>query len=206
MRIYFVGSHSTGKTTLARTVHNRMKIPMLAETARQVMSEMEIPIDRLRVDIELATVYQDAVFARQLRNEMEAKDDFVSDRAFDNLAYAAEHTKLLPTLVNTQSFRDYVEWLKGGTIFFVRPHRSLMSEDGVRESANWEAIIRIDGMVKILLELYGLDYMPIHPLLMQERMQVIEFVLSRCAPSEKQPGNGKRVEVPRVEDRTVQVS
>ena len=41
MRIYFVGSHATGKTTLCRYVSRRYGLPMISEVARAVLAEME---------------------------------------------------------------------------------------------------------------------------------------------------------------------
>ncbi len=52
-RIYLVGAHSTGKTTLARWVRDRYGLPMIAEVARGVLAEMEERLDALRSDIDL---------------------------------------------------------------------------------------------------------------------------------------------------------
>ena len=35
-RIYFVGAHSTGKTTLARWVRDRFDLPMIAEVGASI--------------------------------------------------------------------------------------------------------------------------------------------------------------------------
>ena len=48
MRIYFVGSHATGKTTLCRYVSRRYGLPMISEVARAVLAEMETSLDALR--------------------------------------------------------------------------------------------------------------------------------------------------------------
>ena len=45
MRIYFVGSHATGKTTLCRYVSRRYGLPMISEVARAVLAEMETALD-----------------------------------------------------------------------------------------------------------------------------------------------------------------
>ena len=39
MRIYFVGSHATGKTTMTRWVSRRYGLPMITEVARSVLAE-----------------------------------------------------------------------------------------------------------------------------------------------------------------------
>src|SRR5262249_20129426 len=47
MRIYFVGSHATGKTTMCRYVSRRYGLPMITEVARAVLAEMETSLDAL---------------------------------------------------------------------------------------------------------------------------------------------------------------
>jgi hypothetical protein len=51
-------------------------------------------------------------------------------------------------------------------------------DDGVRAGLDWEEVIRIDGMVKLLLELFGIPYIPVESLPMQERVRLLERVLN----------------------------
>src|SRR5574337_290016 len=88
MKIYFVGSHSTGKTTCARYVSEQYKLPMITEVARAVLSEKELHLDSLRYDMNLVDDYQTQIFERQLTEEQKYKS-FVSDRSFDCLAYGS---------------------------------------------------------------------------------------------------------------------
>ena len=60
-KIFLIGSHSTGKTTLARYISNKYNLPMLTEVARTVLAEMEVPLTRLRYDPELVDRYQNDV-------------------------------------------------------------------------------------------------------------------------------------------------
>src|SRR5687767_12406645 len=69
MRIYFVGSHATGKTTLCRYVSRRYNLPMITEVARMVLAEMETNLDALRTDVDLVADYQRRVFERQVTVE-----------------------------------------------------------------------------------------------------------------------------------------
>jgi nicotinamide riboside kinase len=180
MRVYFVGAHSTGKTTLARYVSRKYGMTRITEMARAVLSEMESTFDAVRSDIDLVDTYQREVFQRQVSAEKgDFPKGFVSDRAFDNLAYAAEHSRCLAELIETQTFREYVEWVRGGVVFFVRPHKDLIKEDGVRETPVWDGMIRIDGMVKLLLEMTRVDYTPLESPLMQQRCHVVDQVLKR---------------------------
>ena len=72
-------------------------------------------------------------------------------------------------------------------MFFVRPHQSLLKEDGVRAGVSWDSVLRIDGMVKLMLEQHRISYLPIESVSMQERVRAVEFVLARCGLSaEKQ--------------------
>src|SRR5262249_34393067 len=86
VRIYFVGSHATGKTTLCRYVSRRYGLPMISEVARAVLAEMETSFDALRTDMDLVAEYQERVFQRQVAIEKQHEGRFVSDRAFDNVA------------------------------------------------------------------------------------------------------------------------
>jgi nicotinamide riboside kinase len=180
MRIYFVGSHATGKTTLCRYVSRRYGLPMITEVARAVLAEMEASLDTLRTDMDLVGEYQKRVFARQMAIEKLYKGTFVSDRAFDNLAYAAEHTTIVAEILREPRFAEYMKWVSEGVVFFLRPHQSLLKDDGVRAGVSWESVLRIDGMIKLMLEQNGLAYLPIESVSMQERVRAVEFVLSRC--------------------------
>ena len=194
MRIYFVGSHATGKTTLCRYVSRRYGLPMISEVARQILAEMESSLDALRTDMDLVADYQEKVFARQVQVERLHDGRFVSDRAFDNLAYVAEHTTNAAQMMNDQRFLDYMKWVSEGIVFFLRPHQSLLKDDGVRAGVSWDSVLRIDGMVKLMLEQHRISYLPIESVSMQERVRAVEFVLSRCgvpaqaqAPAVKKP-------------------
>ena len=177
MRVYFVGAHTVGKTTLSRYVSLRYNMKMVTEVARSVLAERETNLKDLRSDIDRVNDFQKEVLARQISAERSLMDEFVSDRSFDNLAYAAEHTTILHEVVKSKEFLDYVEWVRQGLVFFVRPHKDLIAADGIREVGTWEDIIRIDGMVKLLLEFTGIEYFPLESSLMQERVRAIDYLL-----------------------------
>lgn len=176
-RIYLVGAHATGKTTLARWVRDHYGLPMIAEVARGVLAEMEARLETLRTDIELVNRYQFEVFRRQVDAEHAVGGSFVSDRAFCNLAYAAHHSTILADIFRDRKLGEYMNWVRQGIVFFVRPHRELVVADGVRAGLDWEEVVRIDGMVKLLLEVFGVPYIPVESLSMQERVRLMERVL-----------------------------
>lgn len=177
MKIYFTGSHGSGKTTLCRYVSKKYNIPMITEMARTVLSERELNIDQLRVDIDLVDSYQEEVVMRQFQEEKKYKS-FVSDRSFDGLAYAAQHSRILNKLINLPETKEYIENLKKDScIFFVRPCRATLKQDGVRESVTWDGAVQIDAMIKFILEMYDLKYFQINIDSMQERIQFVDAVL-----------------------------
>lgn len=177
LRIYLVGAHATGKTTLARWIRDRYQVPMIAEVARGVLAEMEERLDTLRTDIDLVDRYQAAVFTRQIDAESAVSGSFVSDRAFCNLAYAAHHSGILGQIFRDPRLEHYMSWVKRGIVFFLRPHLELLVDDGVRAGVEWEEVVRIDGMVKLLLEQFDVPYIPVASLSMQERVRLVERVL-----------------------------
>jgi nicotinamide riboside kinase len=197
MRIYFVGSHATGKTTLCRYVSRRYGLPMISEVARAVLAEMETSLDALRTDMDLVAEYQERVFERQVGVERQHTGRFVSDRAFDNLAYVAEHTMNAAAMMNDERFREYMRWVSQGIVFFVRPHPSLLKEDGVRAGVSWDSVVRIDGMVKLMLEQHRISYLPIESVSMQERVRAVEFVLARCGLDAQDGAPAPRAPAPR---------
>lgn len=187
IRVYLVGAHATGKTTLARWVRDHYGIPMIAEVARGVLAEMEARLETLRTDIALVNRYQYEVLRRQIDAEHGVGGSFVSDRAFCNLAYAAHHSTILADIFRDRKLGEYMNWVRQGIVFFVRPHRELVVADGVRAGLEWEEVVRIDGMVKLLLEMFDVPYIPVESLSMQERVRLVERVLDLGGIPNPQP-------------------
>lgn len=177
VRIYFVGAHATGKTTLARYVSDRYALKLISEVARSILAEMEIGLDRLRSNIDTVNRYQVAVFRRQIEAERDAGDSFVSDRAFCNLAYTANHATVMHELFRDPALEEYMRWVAAGLVFFVRPHPDLIQNDGVRAALRWEDVVLIDGMVKLLLEMYAIPYIILSVLSMQERVRMVDEII-----------------------------
>jgi predicted ATPase len=185
LRIYLVGAHATGKTTLARWVRDTYGLPMISEVARGVLAEMEAQLDGIRSNIQLIDRYQAEVFERQIEAEAAQPGSFVSDRAFCNLAYAAHHATILGDIALDPRLSGYMQSVRAGLVFFLRPHRELVVEDGVRAGVLWEEVVRIDGMVKLLLEMFRVPYIPMESLSMQERVRMMERVLDLAGLEKK---------------------
>jgi nicotinamide riboside kinase len=195
-RVYLVGAHSTGKTTLARYIRDHYGLPMISEVARSILAELETSLDRLRSDVEGVSRYQWEVFRRQIDAERRMKSGFVSDRAFCNLAYMANHALNMAEVYRDPLLDEYMKSVAEGVVFFVRPHRELLSDDGVRAAVSWEEVLTIDGMVKLFLEMWGIPYVTLTALSMQERVRTIDAVLNL-----KMAGGQMRGAFPRIVDR-----
>lgn len=180
MKIYFSGSHSTGKSTLARYVSQKYKLPMISETARMILSEQETQIDLLRYDLDAIDKYQQQVFNRQISEEQN-HSSFISDRSIvDVLAYSGQHSRILPNLIAAPELQSRISILRepDSFIFFVRPSKATLKADGVRETINWDGVVAIDSMIKLFLEMWELRYFQINIDNMQERVRLIDNVLS----------------------------
>ncbi|MEO6708323.1 MAG: AAA family ATPase, partial [Planctomycetota bacterium] len=172
-------------TTLARWVRDAYGLPMISEVARGVLAEMEAQLAGIRTNIELIDRYQAEVFERQIEAEAAQSGSFVSDRAFCNLAYAAHHATILGQIAGDARLAGYMQSVRAGLVFFLRPHRELVIEDGVRAGLAWEEVVRIDGMVKLLLEMFRVPYIPVESLSMQERVRLLERVLDLAGLDKK---------------------
>lgn len=179
MRIYLIGSHAVGKSTLAKYISKKYDLAMIFETARMILSERELHLDTLRSDLDVTDTYQKAVFDRQIAEEQKYKS-FVSDRSLiDICAYSAQHSRIISSLLKSKEFQEYISQLKQKDvkIFYVRPSKVTAKNDGVRENIIWDDIIAIDSMVKILLEIYEIDFICLKTDNMQERIQTIDTIL-----------------------------
>jgi nicotinamide riboside kinase len=170
LRIYVCGAHSTGKTTLARHISRELGLPLINEVARQVIAEFEISFETLRVDLNRAGDYQREVFRRQIEVEQRYPEGFVSDRSFDNLAYAARHSNVIHELIDDHALR-YFERVRESLVFYVRPHRECMQYDGMREQVDWDEINRIDGMLDFILSWQQIPCIGINELNMKDRVR-----------------------------------
>lgn len=185
MRAYFVGSHAVGKTTIARWVRDAYRLPLLTEVARVVLAQEEKRLEELAGDLPAATAYQEDVFRKQMAAEEAAGEDFVSDRAFDNLAYASWRAApgTVRRIMDADAARAYLNDFRAravaGTsrVFFVRPHPELLREDGVRANVTWDEVLRVDGAAQFALEVFGVPYVPISCREMADRVRVVSAVL-----------------------------
>lgn len=178
MKIYFIGCHSSGKSTLTRYVAEKYKLPMIPEVARAVLAEKELNVDILRSNMDIVDDYQSEVFYRQISEEQKY-EDFVADRsAIDCLAYSSQHARIASKLFADPILDPYIENIHKSILFFVRPSKATLKSDGVREAINWDNIIAIDAQIKLMLQMWNIKHIQISTDSMQERVTLIDTVLS----------------------------
>jgi nicotinamide riboside kinase len=180
MKIYLIGSASSGKSTLARYISEKYNLPRINEIARTVLAEREANLDQLRTNLDFVDSFQEEIFYRQLAKEAEQTSSFVSDRSFDCLIYSAQFARNFSQLLNTQEFKDYIKVLQqpNSILFFVRPSKETLKQDGTRETLIWENLVAFDAMVKMMLEMFNLNYFQINTTNMQERIRLIDSVIN----------------------------
>lgn len=178
--VYFVGADRGGKTTLCRYVRDAYRLPMLGEAARMVLHRDEDDFVRIRATGASASKYQCDVFNRQLREENAAKAPYVSDRAFDNLAYASEHGRNFKELYDALP-SAYLERLRASVVFFVKPVHDIFlagAADPVRARTDWDAVQRISAKVEMLLQLLDIPHVAIAESIASRREELIDYTLS----------------------------
>jgi nicotinamide riboside kinase len=180
MHIHFIGAQITGKSYMVKAIGKRWCCETRAETAREELIRMGVDLDILRKDLDLMNEYQWNIFYNQRKKEFEAPEWCVFDRcALDNVAYAAEYAEMVADLVDSEDFKNYLKYIRKATLFFLRPQKSFLSkaDDGTRKNLSWDSVMRIDGMIKFILEVYRVPYHLISTPSMQERVRKVENVV-----------------------------
>ena len=97
-RIAIVGSFSTGKTTLAEALAQKLDLPLLPEVAREVAAL------GFKLDKDASPATEALIFLRQYNNEL-STEEFVGDRSLiDVMAYAGW------VLDNQERTKDFYLW------------------------------------------------------------------------------------------------
>lgn len=175
MRINLAGAYSEGKTTLRNSIARRYNLVSIPEQPRVLAAEKEIEsLAKFRSDTIKVTELQYEILRRQLEAELGAKDNFVSCRCIDCIAFLAHFgsKNSLFDLRQKRLYKEYLDWLRGATILYVLPHKELMQSDGFRDT-NYEQALLISGSVRMIFEMEGLDYLPVHPVSMADREKLV---------------------------------
>ncbi|MHB8671735.1 MAG: AAA family ATPase [Acidimicrobiales bacterium] len=187
MKVAFVGSFSTGKTTLAELFAREWDLPLLPEVARQVV-ELGFPLDQTAT-AETETL----IFLKQWRAEA-THDRFVADRSlYDVLAYAdwvMEHQE-------SKRKEDHL-WLESREIatlelrarydhVFYLPVEFPIVLDGLRpDDTGFQA--DIDSRMRRLLDAHGVSHLTLAGTVEERQEQVRAAVGPVARPTGSPPG------------------
>jgi len=183
MLIYFIGSHSTGKSTLAEYISKERGVGLQPEIARQEILKNKIDLNALRRNLNELTNFQVDLLNKQIAVETEQfskSDNMIFDRCgVDVMAYTIEHTIQAEKIFNNIKIKDYLENFKKQkkVVFFLRPHIDLLENDGIREKVEMTSIYHIDGVIKTLLNISGIDYISINSSNFSERVSTVNTIL-----------------------------
>lgn len=175
MRINLAGAYSEGKTTLRNSIAKRYNLTSIPEQPRVLAAEREIgSLAKFRYDTAKVTELQHEIFKRQYEAEVQAKDNYVSCRCIDSLAFLANFgsKNSVFEFTNNRLYIDYRDWLRNSIIFYILPHKELMHNDGFRDT-DFNTAQLISGSVRMIFEMEGLNYIPIHPLAMADREKIV---------------------------------
>jgi nicotinamide riboside kinase len=174
-RIAIVGSFSTGKTTTAEILAQRLDLPLLPEVAREVV-ELGFKLDK-----DASPETETLIFLRQYNNEI-STEEFVGDRSMiDVMAYAGW------VLDNRERTKEFYLWdecvrLAERTLrtayshVFYLPIEFPIVLDGLRPD-DPEFQKDIDERLLRLLKSHDIDYETVTGSI-DERIEKIEKVLS----------------------------
>lgn len=175
MRVNLAGAYSEGKTTLRNSIAKRYNLVSIPEQPRVLAAEKEIEsLAKFRSDTTKVTELQLEILQRQYDEEVKAGDNYVSCRCIDCIAFLAHFGSkdALHQLRQTSLYKGYLDWLRDSVILYVLPHRELMHDDGFRDTSYDQALL-ISGSVRMIFEMEGLNYLPIHPLSMADREKLV---------------------------------
>jgi deoxyadenosine/deoxycytidine kinase len=173
-RIAIVGSFSTGKTTTAEILAQRLDLPLLPEVAREVV-ELGFKLDK-----DASPETETLIFMRQYNNEI-STEEFVGDRSMiDVMAYAGW------VLDNRERTKEFYLWdecvrLAERTLrtayshVFYLPIEFPIVLDGLRPD-DPEFQSDIDGRILSLLRSHDIEYETVTGGI-EERVEKIEKVL-----------------------------
>lgn len=176
LRIAIVGSFSTGKTTLAELLARKLELPLLPETAREVV-ELGFKLDK-----DATPETETLIFLKQYNNEL-SFPEFVGDRSLiDVMAYAGWVLDNRPHSKEMALWDECVKLAErrlrsNYTHAFYLPIEFPIVLDGLRPD-DLAFQHDIDDRVLSLLRAYEIDPITLKGSI-EERMEQIEMELSK---------------------------
>ncbi|HVL51049.1 MAG TPA: ATP-binding protein [Actinomycetota bacterium] len=169
-RIALIGSFSTGKTTLGEVLARELDLPLLPETARQVI-ELGFKLDK-----DATPETEALIFLKQYNNEL-STEEFVGDRSLiDVMAYAGWVLDNQPRTKETALWDECVKLAErrlrsNYSHVFYLPIEFPIVLDGLRpDDPEFQA--EIDDRLLRILRSHDIDYMTLKGSV-EERMEQI---------------------------------
>jgi nicotinamide riboside kinase len=136
MRIAISGTHSIGKTTLARWISRTFDIPYIGEQARHLL-ETKYHFSEVERNLELFKNFQRDILHGQISTET-AHNTFVADRpVLDSAVYVKERL-IKERDADTDYWHSYydkvLKWMRMNydVVFFLRYDDNFFEDDGYR--------------------------------------------------------------------------
>lgn len=186
MRVYLLGASGVGKSTLSLLIQKPIGLIRLGSASRETLEEMGVNPKDFRHDLALANEFQERVWRKQEEMEKIVGDNFISDRAFDALAYTTMQATCAWKIARSDFFARQVNELRYGDrvfTFFIRPDRKVWQVACEQAAArgdvqshwlDWDSVVAVDAMLKIVLESNDVPYIPVSsPCLQTRERQVV---------------------------------
>ncbi len=175
LRIAIVGSFSTGKTTLAEVLARRLDLPLLPETAREVVAL------GFKLDKDATPETETLIFLKQYNNEI-STEEFVGDRSLiDVMAYAGWVLNNQPPRKEVALWEECLKLAErrlrsNYTHVFYLPIEFPIVLDGLRpDDPEFQA--EIDRRLLSILKFHDIDYTTVRGSV-EERLDQIERELA----------------------------
>lgn len=180
--VYFTGASGTGKTTLAEYVEKNYGLARIPSASREVSAKLGITNDKgeFTVGTRQYAEFQMMVCRRQLELEKEQVVTYVSDRAFDHLAYSAVYGTNCRQIAALPEMKEYLERLTDGRslVFHVRPTRDVQHHAKMQHQReqflDWEDMHKVDGIIRYIAEVNGITTVPISCTSLLERRWLVD--------------------------------
>lgn len=163
-RIYLVGAHSVGKTTLANELAKRWQVRVMTEAAREILTAMKTSVSAFEAHALAADAFQQQVWDKILADHDRMKHNAdayaVFDRGPDCLVYAAMFSTIAGKLCSMPETKAYLSSLKSrdSYVFLLEPYESMITPDGVRAYLDMSTLTSITAAVAAMLEMNNIPY------------------------------------------------
>lgn len=166
MKIALIGTHGTGKTTLAKEISKRLNIPYIPETAVEVNEMLGLPLYP-----NSTAETQFVIFINQLMKEY-TYDEGVFDRCLlDNIAYSSAQD-LNEDIIDAMANIARVMAKKFDFIFLVTRFTEKIEDNGYRDTGLLGQM-DIEHIILILLQSLDLKYYLIYERDLSTRIEKI---------------------------------